>query len=92
MRGNVGANPNQEENYNPLLEYFKENINEMELFDEIVATRTTIQELETEIKQIKESQMKLFKIKYEVFKGNSTRESIHYDLMNAALFGNNVVL
>jgi hypothetical protein len=90
MRGNSLCN--QDEEYNPLLDYFKENINEVELFDQILALRNTIIDIDREIKQMKESQLKLFKLKYEAFKGSSLRDSIHYDLMYAALFGNNVVL
>lgn len=93
MRGNISSNQEEENGENnPLLDYFKENINEVELFDEILALRNTIQEGEKEIKEMKDSQLKLFKLKYEAYKGASTRDSIHYDLMYAALFGNNVVL
>lgn len=76
---------------NPLLDYFSENLQEKEIFEDILVLRNNLLELEKEIEQMKETQMRNFKIKYEVFKRGSARQSVHYDLMYACLFGNHVV-
>jgi hypothetical protein len=77
---------------NPILEYFRENALEKELFDDLLVVRRNVQNLENEITEMKENQMKFYKIKFEFFKSGSTRQSIHYDLMYSCLFGNHVVL
>lgn len=54
--------------------------------------RKTLENLETELEQMKAKEVKLFRIKFESYKKGSTRQSIQYDLMYSALFGNHVVL
>lgn len=77
---------------NPVLDYFKENIKEKKIFDEILSVRSHLLELEDEISNMKKQQIKHFKTRFELFKRGSARQSIHYDLMYACLFGNHVIV
>jgi hypothetical protein len=77
---------------NPVLDYFQKSIKEKELFNEILNLRNVVLKMESEINLMKESQMKMFKQKYHNLKMGTARESIHYDLMYAAMFGNHVVI
>jgi len=86
------SNTSHEEMVNPILEYFKENVNDVEMFDEITSIHNEITTLENEIKEKKDSYKKKFKVKYESYRGGNNKQSFLYDLMHSALFGNNVVI
>jgi hypothetical protein len=75
-----------------MINYLKDNIQEKETFDEIVNIRNALHDLEKDIIKMKEEQMRLFKLRYESYKLGTARQSIQYDLVYAALFGNQVVL
>lgn len=62
------------------------------MFDDILVVRKNVQNLEKEIVDMKENQLKIFKTKFDLFKRGTARQSIHYDLMYSALFGNHVVI
>lgn len=70
----------------------KDNAVHKELFEEILAIRNEIANLEEEIKQMKNEEMKIFRKKYEHYKLGTAKQMVHYDLINSALFGNCVVV
>jgi hypothetical protein len=90
--GEENFTPGDELISNPVIEYFRENASEKELFDDLLGVRKNVQTLENEISKMIEHQMKFFKTKYECFKNGTAKQSIHYDLMYSCLFGNHIVL
>lgn len=54
--------------------------------------RQRLIKIEKEIFDMRENQIKEFKLKYECFKQGNTRHLVHYDLMHSALFGNRVMI
>jgi hypothetical protein len=73
-------------------DFIKNDSNEKDMFQTILAIRDYIKELEEEIKCIRENHMKFFKKKFEGLKLKGPSECVRYDLMFAALFGNYVVV
>lgn len=72
--------------------FFNENKKQKECFDEILALRKEIEDLENENYQLKQDQITLFKIKNEAFKSQNNKYNVQYDLVHAALFGNNIFI
>lgn len=63
-----------------------------EYFQEMLILKEKIVQMEKNIVEIKENEIKKFRYKYQYLKTGSAKELIHYDLMHAAMFGNLVVL
>jgi hypothetical protein len=97
MRSTLGSSSNFNFNHtsnfnNPLNNFLKENVEGKEMFEEIITLRDYCIELEKELQEMKEQEMRSFKTKYETYKLGTTRQCVHYDLIYAALFGNHVVI
>jgi hypothetical protein len=79
--------------YQSLIEkFFEENKSQKEYFEEILILREKIFEISKEIEQMKQDQLKIFRSRFDSFKIISNKQSVKYDLIYAALFGNSIIL
>lgn len=74
------------------MEYFKNNSHEKEHFDEIMHIRERIKQLELDIEKLKAEALVMFKRKFDHMKNVTNSQSVRYELVYAALFGNYIVV
>lgn len=62
------------------------------MFKDIMQIKQVIKDLGKEIENLKNSQISFYKKRYESFKTLNTKQSIQYDLIYCALFGNGIFI
>jgi hypothetical protein len=69
-----------------------ENEKQREYFEEILILRNRIKSLDDQVQNMKNEELKSFKRRYESFKNSNAANSMQYDLIFSALFGNSITL
>ena len=77
-------------NNNTILKYFLEHEKQREYFEEILLLRNQIQLVDEYIEKIVKDEKKSFQKRYDQFKNVNPRSSVQYDILYAAMFGNNI--
>lgn len=77
---------------NPMAVLFKDDVMQKKLFEEICNLRKVVKEQEAYVIKLKEEELYLFKNRYETFKLGNAKQTIQYDLIYAALFGNHTII
>ena len=71
---------------------FKDDQEQKKIFEEICNLRALVKQHDAHLIKLKEEELFLFKNRYETFKLGNAKQTIQYDLIYAALFGNHTII